>query len=90
MVYEISSIKTRKKDYRISKLKQVVDKFDYTGLSYPVSFEDIKLVENNNKVAVFVYYINEDNIIAKEKMEIQITNATIAMFLKFNNFFIIF
>ena len=71
MVYEISSIKTRKHDDRISKLKQVDDKFDYTGLSYPVSFEDIKLFENNNnKIAVFVYYINDENIIAKENMEI--------------------
>jgi hypothetical protein len=71
MVYEISSIKTRKNDYRISKLKQIDDEFDYTGLSYPVSFEDIKLFENNNnKIAVFVYYINDENIIAKENMEI--------------------
>ena len=59
--------KQEKHDDRISKLKQVDDKFDYTGLSYPVSFEDIKLFENNNKIAVFVYYINDENIIAKEK-----------------------
>jgi hypothetical protein len=60
-----------KHDDRLSKLKQVKDKFDYTGLSYPVSFEDIKIFENNNKVSIFIYYIEEDNSIVKEKMETQ-------------------
>jgi hypothetical protein len=59
-----------KHDDRISRLKQVDDKFDYTDVSYPVSFDDIKVFEHNNKVAVFVYYIDKNNIIVKEKMEI--------------------
>jgi hypothetical protein len=52
---------------RISALKKVEDKYDYTGVNYPASFEDIERFEENNKVAVFVYYIDEENNIRKEK-----------------------
>ena len=67
MVYAISSNKTRENCDRISALKKIEDKYDYTGVNYPASFEDIERFEENNKVAVFVYYMDEENNIRKEK-----------------------
>ena len=52
---------------RISVLKKVEDKCDYSGVNYPASFEDFERFEENSKVAVFAYYIDDENSIRKEK-----------------------
>ena len=67
MVYEISSIRTKKHDDRTTVLSKLEDKYNYDGITYPVSYEDIEKFEDVNKVCIFVYYINEDNEIHKEK-----------------------
>ena len=43
------------------------DRYKYEEVNYPATFEDIQTFENNNKVAVFVYYLDEDNSIRTEK-----------------------
>lgn len=48
-------------DIRTTALKKVEDKFDYSGREYPVTINSIKICEENNKVSVFVYEIDEDS-----------------------------
>ena len=52
-------------DNRVSQLKQYVSGYDYTGVEFPASFEDISRFEHNNKESVFVYWINPSNEIYK-------------------------
>ena len=49
---------------RVSNLINVKDKYDYSEINYPVSLEDIKIFEENNKICIYVYEI-------KEKLNIQ-------------------
>ena len=42
------------------------DKYNYEGINYPASYEDIKVFEENNKIGVVVYAIDEENCIIKE------------------------
>ena len=42
------------------------DKYNYEGINYPASYEDIKVFEENNKIGVVVYAIDEKNCIIKE------------------------
>jgi len=60
MVYVISSIETRKNSDRLTVLRQVQDKYDYSGLEFPVSLTNIKKIEENNKVCIYVYEIDEE------------------------------
>ena len=57
----------KKHDDRVSVLKKLEDGYDYTGVNYPATFEDIKRFEDNNAIAVFVYYINDLQEIVKER-----------------------
>ena len=52
---------------RINVLNKLVDKYDYSNVNYPATFEDIMNFEHNNKVAVFVYYNDDENQIRTEK-----------------------
>ena len=40
---------------RLSVLKTVEDKYDWKGVNFPTSFDDIQTFENNNKVCVNIY-----------------------------------
>jgi hypothetical protein len=64
--------KQKKNDDRISVLKNIEDKYNYEGIEFPVTFDDITKFEDNNQVCIFVYYIDDDNNIIKEEMEILI------------------
>jgi hypothetical protein len=59
--------KQEKNDHRLSVLAKVNDKFNYEGVSFPASYDDIKTFEANNKVAVFVYTLNDEGKPIKEK-----------------------
>jgi hypothetical protein len=59
--------KKSKNDDRISVLSKVEDKYNYDGIEFPVSFNDITKFENNNQVCIFVYYIDDKNKIVKER-----------------------
>jgi hypothetical protein len=48
-----------KNDDRTCNLINVKDKYDYSGITYPTSLEDIKIFEEINKVCIFVYEIIE-------------------------------
>jgi len=47
--------------------KKVEDKYNYDDLTYPVSYDDITKFENNNECCIFIYYINDENNIIKER-----------------------
>ena len=58
-----------KHDDRTCNLINVKDKYDYSEINYPVSLEDIKIFEENNKICIYVYEIKEKlNIQNNEKM----------------------
>jgi hypothetical protein len=48
-------------------LSKVEDKYNYDGIEFPVSFNDITKFENNNQVCIFVYYLDDENKIVKER-----------------------
>ena len=52
---------------RITVLKKVEDKYDYSGVDFPTSYDDIRAFEENNEVAVFIYYIDSENNIRTDK-----------------------
>ena len=48
---------------RLSVVKKVVDKYDWSNIGFPTSFEDITTFEHNNKVCVNIYgHSNEREI----------------------------
>jgi hypothetical protein len=57
----------QKHDDRTSVLSKLEDKYNYDGLTFPVSYDDITKFEDNNKVCIFVYYINDQSEIHKER-----------------------
>ena len=55
----------------LSYLDKVQDKYNYEGVNFPTSYEDIKKFEENNKVCVNVYATkkeNDDTIIVQEML----------------------
>jgi len=68
MVYEISSIKERKNCYRTNDLKKIDDKYNYDGVNFPASCQDIEQFEINNHISVFVYSLNDKDEIFREKL----------------------
>jgi len=57
----------KKNDDRITVLSKVEDKYNYDNISFPVSYDDIKQFEINNKCCIFVYYVNDEKGITKER-----------------------
>ena len=53
--------KMKHNDLRTTSLKKVNDKYDYSGLEYPVSLEGIKHFEDINKVCVCVYEVDDES-----------------------------
>ena len=49
----------KEKNHRVSALKKVDDKYNYDNVNFPASISDIEQFEHNNKIAVFVYSINQ-------------------------------
>ena len=56
-----------KNDDRLSVLKKVEDKYNWDGVNFPASYEDIMHFEEQNKVSVFVYTVTGDGEIVKDK-----------------------
>ena len=53
-----------KHDDRTTALSKYEDKYNYDGISYPTTYEDINHFQEINKVCIYVYTIDEtDNII---------------------------
>ena len=48
---------------RCSASSQVDDKYDYTGISFPASYEDISKFEDQNQVCIYVYAVENESII---------------------------
>lgn len=51
---------------RLSVLSKLEDKYNYDNVEFPTSYDDIKTFEENNKVGVIVYEIDDDNNIIRE------------------------
>ena len=49
----------KKNDHRLTVLKKVVDKYDYSDMSFPASYEDIEKFEEINQVCIFVYELDD-------------------------------
>ena len=48
--------KKEKHSDRISVLMKLEDKYNYEGVNYPATFEDIQTFEKHNKVVVFISF----------------------------------
>ena len=46
-----------------SHIRKIEDQYNYDGVSFPASFDDIKVFEENNKIGVLVYIIEDKTII---------------------------
>ena len=57
MLYHQSA--KNKNDHRVSALKKVKNKYDFTGITFPTSIDDICKFENLNKVCIYIYEISE-------------------------------
>ena len=49
-------------DARVTALKKIEDKYNWTGINFPVSFDDITLFEELNQVCINVYGITEGQV----------------------------
>ena len=58
----------KEKSHRVTALKKVQDKYNYDGVNFPASLQDIEQFEHNNKIAVFVYSLNDKDKIFREKL----------------------
>lgn len=60
-----------KHDDRISSLKKVDDKFNYEGINFPASYDDVEKFEHLNKVSIYIYSLEKndegDDIIITDK-----------------------
>ncbi|MFM7977723.1 MAG: hypothetical protein ACKPKO_00265, partial [Candidatus Fonsibacter sp.] len=52
-----------KHDTRLSALKKINDKYSFEDITFLVSYEDITLFEDMNKVCLSVYEIEDDKIV---------------------------
>ena len=59
--------KKGKHDDRITVLKKVKDNFNYDGINFPTSYDDIAHFEKVNKVSIFIYVIGQKGQILKER-----------------------
>ena len=53
----------KKNNDRLTVLNKLQDKYNYEGINYPASYEDIKVFQENDNIGVVVYAIDEDNCI---------------------------
>jgi hypothetical protein len=53
-------------DQRVSALKKITDRFDYSDISFPTCLEDIERFEERNKVCVMVFIFNEQDQLVRE------------------------
>ena len=56
-----------KNDDRISSLNKVEDKYDWSDVTFPASYDDIAHFEEQNQICVFVYAVSEEGEIVKDK-----------------------
>ena len=48
---------------RLSGFNKLEDKYNYENVQFPASYEDIKTFEENNKIGVIVYGMEENEIV---------------------------
>ena len=68
MVYEISSIRKKKKSHRVSALNKVDDKYNYENVNFPASLNDIEQFELNNEISFFAYSVSDKDEIFRERL----------------------
>ena len=60
ILYALSPSRKTKKNDRITVLKKVEDKYNWEGVNFPASFDDITTFETNSTVCVYMFGYNED------------------------------
>ncbi len=53
MLYHQSEQK--QKSHRITALAKIVDKYDHTDITYPISYEQMDAFENTNEITINVW-----------------------------------
>ena len=67
-----------KNDIRLANLLRIIDAYNYEGIEYPTSYEDIYTSEKINEICIYVYEIHNDKVIkAKEGLAEYILNYKI-------------
>ena len=62
ILFNIPPKREEKHGDRVNALKKLEDKYNWNGVSFPASFNDITTFENNNKVCVNIYGYNGEEI----------------------------
>ena len=65
MLYHLT--KRAKHDDRLSVLKKVQDIYNWEGVNFPATYDDIAHFEELNKVCIFVFSLTKDLVIVKDK-----------------------
>jgi hypothetical protein len=52
-------------DHRVSALKKVQDKFNYSNMKFPASLQDIRQFELQNQICINIYQLDENDSIIK-------------------------
>jgi hypothetical protein len=53
---------------RITVLKKLDDKYNYDNINFPAGLDDAEQFEKDNTVSIFIYNINSENQIVREKI----------------------
>jgi hypothetical protein len=66
----------------ISALKKVQDKYNYDGIEFPVSYDDIYKFEELNNICIYVYSIDDDKVILDKPGSLDYLQTDIAYLLR--------
>jgi hypothetical protein len=56
-----------KNQQNISFLKKIKDKYNYDGIDFPTTYDDITKFEDQNKVCIFIFEIDDEGGIIKSR-----------------------
>ena len=58
MLYHQSEQK--EKTHRITSLAKIIDKYDYTDINFPISYDEVTLFEDTNKLTINIWKVGDD------------------------------
>ena len=60
ILYALSPSRKTKHSDRITVLKKVEDKYNWEGVNFPASFDDVTTFETNNTICVNIFGYSEE------------------------------
>ena len=54
----------KEKDYKVSVLKKIEDKYSFKDNAFPVSYEDIDIFQPDNKICVMAFEVDGEETVA--------------------------